>query len=230
MKKENLEKKEELEKLNSAIINLGKQLHAVTPDFYNFDLLLITALNRTINVNKAFLDLKKSNNFIAAAPLVRINLDTLLRIYAGRISNLEINEFAKKIIFEGKKINNLKSTEKDEKGKLKNLSDNYLKKSLSKREGFEWVEKIYDIGNSYIHLDSRIFFDSNKIVSKKEKKVALTIGHHDSFISKDEKDGALYWMEKITYGIIEHAKIWIAEKAKAYKFDIMKLNNLENFN
>lgn len=219
---------DELQKLNSATKNLGKQLQAITPEFYSFDFFLITALNRTVNLNKAFIELIKGNNFIAGAPLVRINLDTLLRLYAGRVSNLDMNEFARKVIFEKRKINNLKSTERNEKGKLKEMSDNFLKKSISQINGYEWVEKVYDAGNSFIHLDSKLFFSSTQVNDKKDKTINLTIGYHDSYVEQSEKTGATFWMQKITEGIIGQAMLWIAEKAKAFDFDIEKLNDIEN--
>ncbi|MET6990805.1 hypothetical protein [Sediminicola arcticus] len=230
MDKEQAQNLEELQKLSSATKNLGKQLHAITPNFYPFDLFLIAALNRTINLNRAFIELSKENNFIAAAPLVRINLDTYLRLYAPRVSNLEFNEFASKVIFEQKKINNLKSTERTENGKLKSLSDNFLKNSISQIEGCEWVAKIYDAGSSFIHLDSNMFFASRKVNSEEEKTISLTIGYHDSFVPQSEKTGAAFWMNKITEGIIEQAMLWIAEKANDFGFDIKKLNNLDDLN
>lgn len=217
---------EKLRKLSSGVKNMGKQLHTITPNFYAFDLFLIAALNRTININKAFTELIESNNFIAAAPLVRINLDTLLRMYAAQLSNLEKNNFAQKVIHGEKRINDLKSFERGENGKLKNLSDNFLKKSLSKIEGYAWVEEIYDVGSSYIHLDSKIFFASRKLNDEKKKTVSLTIGYHDSFIDQDEKTGAAFWMLQITSGIINQGKLWITEKASEFNFDIEKLNNL----
>ena len=226
MDEEQVKYLEELRKLSSATKNLGKQLHEITPKFYSFDLFLIAALNRTINLNKAFIELTESNNFIAAAPLVRISLDTLLRLYAARVSNLEFNEFARQVIFEERKISSLKSNVRNENDKLRNLSDNFLKKSISQIEGYEWVEKIYDVGSSFVHLDSNMFFASRRVNSEEERTVSLTIGYHDSFIPQSEKTGAAFWMNKITEGIIDQAMLWIIEKAHDFDFDIDRLNDL----
>jgi hypothetical protein len=72
----------EIKNKNSAIINLGKQLHHISHHLFYFYLFLIASLNRTINISKAYTELIESNNFLSAAPLVRINLDTLLRLFA----------------------------------------------------------------------------------------------------------------------------------------------------
>jgi len=219
---------EELEKISSATKNLGRQLHAITPNISMFDLYLITALNRTVNINKAFDDLSKANNFIAAAPLVRINLDTLLRLYAARLSKDGLNEFARRVILDHKQINEMKSFEKDDKNQFRKLTDNYLKKSLSSIEGYDWVEKVYNVGSSFIHLDGSLFFASRSIISDEDRTMKLTIGTHDSFIPNSEKEGATIWMIKITSGIIQQAQLWMIEKAKAHNFDIEKLNHLDD--
>ena len=90
------------------------------------------------------------------------------------------------------------------------------------------MAKIYDAGSSFIHLDSNIFFASRKVNSEENKTISLTIGYHDSFIPQSQKTGAAFWMKKITEGIIAQAMLCIAEKAKAFDFDIEKLNDIEN--
>lgn len=47
----------EIDNKSKAIINMGKQLNAITPKMETFDFLLIAALNRTVNISKA--DLKE---------------------------------------------------------------------------------------------------------------------------------------------------------------------------
>jgi hypothetical protein len=88
----------EIENKSKSIINLGKQLYAISTNLFHFDLLIIAALNRTVNTNKAFVSLVKDSNFISAIPLIRINIDTLLRLYASKISEFNRNEYALKIL------------------------------------------------------------------------------------------------------------------------------------
>ena len=142
----------EVDNKSKAIINMGKQLSAITPNLETFDLLLIAALNRTVNISKAYTTLIRDNNFIAAAPLVRINIDTLIRLYASIISEFDRNIFASKVM-SGEQIKKMKL-----RGTKKDLRDDTLYIELSKIEGMEWVSEIYKAGSSFIHLEKSHIF------------------------------------------------------------------------
>ncbi len=208
----------EIDNKSKAIINIGPQYSKMTSEFEHFDLLLFSSLNRTVNINRAFSDLMRNNNFIAAAPLVRINLDTLLRLYAARISEFNINQFALEVR-KGKHIRNMKAFNSKEK-----LTDTYLVKKMAEIEKKEWVEQIYQAGNSFVHFCDNIISSSEKIVNSGEKTILTTIGFHDSFIPDDQKLGAVIWMNKTVDAIIEQVQIRMYERSKELGFDIEKLN------
>jgi len=168
----------EIDNKSKAIINMGKQLNAISPQMETFDFLLIAALNRTVNISKAYTTLIRDNNFIAAAPLVRINIDTLLRLYASIISEFDRNTFASKVMG-GELIKKMKLN-----GTKKDLRDDTLYLELSKIEGMEWVEDIYKAGSSFIHLEKSHIFSSLKIADDKERIVNMTIGFHDALFQK----------------------------------------------
>jgi len=210
----------EIDNKSKAIINMGKQLNAITPQMETFEFLLIAALNRTVNISKAYTTLIRDNNFLAAAPLVRINIDTLLRLYASSICEFDRNTFASKVMG-GEQINKMKLN-----GTKEKLSDINLYLELSKEEGMEWVEKIYKVGNSYVHLENSHILSSLKAVDEKERIATMTIGFHDEFILESEKYGSAIWMNKIIDSIIIQAQVWMYEKAERAGFDIDKLNNL----
>lgn len=209
----------EIDNKSKAIINLGKQLTAITPQMETFDFLLIAALNRTVNISKAYTTLIRDNNFIAAAPLVRINIDTLLRLYASIISEFDRNTFALKVMG-GEMINKMKLN-----GKNIELRDSTLYSELSKIEGMEWVADIYKAGSSFIHFEKSHIFSSLKIENDEDKKVKMTIGFNDAFVPESEKIGSVVWMNKIIDSIIQQAQIWMYEKAQKVNFDIEQLNN-----
>lgn len=210
----------EIDNKTKAMLNLGKQLVAISPHLEPFDSMLLSIINRTVNLNSAFTLLIRNNNFIAGAPLVRINLDSLLRLYASIISEHDRNTFATEVR-NGVKIRNMKL-----KGTKTSLQDIVLVKELSKIEDMDWVQKIYDAGNSFVHFDNAILFSSQKIVSDEERTLIQTIGLHDSFVPEEEKFGAVVWMNKIIDSIIEQCQIWMYEKCKRYNFNIEDLNNI----
>jgi hypothetical protein len=223
MQYDNLTKEElliEIDNKSKAIINMGKQLKAITPKLETFDIYLIASLNRTVNISKAYTSLIRDNNFIAATPLVRINIDTLLRLYASIISAYDKNTFASKVM-NGELINKMKLGTTKQK-----LSDVTLYTEMSKIEKMEWVTKIYKAGNSFVHLEKSHIFSSLKVIDKKEKLINMSIGFHDSFIPESEKIGSAYWMNKTIDSIIEQAQIWMYEKSQKTGFDIEKLNDI----
>lgn len=211
----------EIDNKSKAIINLGKQLHAISPQMEMFDFLLIAALNRTVNISKAYTTLIRDSNFIAAAPLVRINIDTLLRLYASIISEFDRNTFASKVMG-GELIKKMKLN-----GTNLDLRDDTLYLELSKIEGMEWVTDIYKAGNSFVHLEKSHIFSSLRIADEKERIVNLSIGFHDAFVPESEKYGSAVWMNKIIDSIIQQAQIWMYEKAQKVGFDIDELNNVK---
>jgi hypothetical protein len=211
----------EIDNKSKAIINMGKQLTAITTNMETFDFLLIAALNRTVNISKAYTTLIRDNNFIAAAPLVRINIDTLLRLYASIISEFDRNTFASKVMG-GEIIKKMKLN-----GTGIKLDDRTLYLELSKIEGMEWVTDIYKAGSSFVHLEKSHIFSSLKIADDKERIVNMTIGFHDAFIPESEKFGSTVWMNKIIDSIIQQAQIWMYEKAQKVGYVIEQLNNLK---
>lgn len=208
----------EIDNKSKGIINMGKKLTAISPMLEAFDFFLISALNRTVNISKAYTTLIRDNNFIAAAPLVRINIDTLLRLYAPMISEYDRNTFALKVMA-GDQINKMKLN-----GTKGVLSDQTLYFELSKIEGMEWVTDIYKAGNSFVHLEKSHIFSSLKIADENEKTINMSIGFHDAFIPETEKFGSAVWMNKIIDSIIQQAQIWMYEKAQRIGFDIEQLN------
>jgi hypothetical protein len=208
----------EIDNKSKAIINMGQQLTAITPKMEIFDFFLFGALNRTVNISKAYTSLIRDNNFIAAAPLVRINIDTLLRLYASTISDYDRNTFASKVM-NGGLIKKMKLS-----GSKLDLTDLFLYTEISKVENMEWVTDIYKAGSSFVHFEKSHISSSVKIADDKEGTINMCIGFHDEFISESEKFGSAVWMNKIVDAIIEQAQIWMYEKAQRVGFDIEKLN------
>lgn len=208
----------EIDNKSKAIIKMGEQLSTISNNIETFDFLLIGALNRTINISKAYTTLIRDNNFIAAAPLIRLNIDTLLRLYASMISEHDRNTFASKVM-NGDLIKKMKL-----KGTKRDLRDDTLYLELSKVEGMEWVKDIYLAGNSFVHLEKSHIFSSLKVTDELNGTILMSMGFHDGFIPENEKLHSAIWMNKIIDNIILQAQFWMLEKAEKVGFDIDQLN------
>lgn len=187
------------------IIEVGKHLYKAYKYAYHFDLYCIAQLNRSINLINGFSLLGRSDNFIAAFPLVRLHLDTLQRIFAFQLIDKNIDEIVKEILG-GKKISDYKS-----KISGKKLSDSELSKSLSEVAGFDWVKFIYLAGNNFVHFSDKHILAST-ISDIKEGKYKSTISRGSIYITKEEKEGSCYQMERITDAILFFINEWIEQK------------------
>jgi len=188
------------------LIILGKET-AETHALYAYDLFCTAILNRTVNILRGFTSLMRDKNFIAAAPLVRVHLDSLLRLYASHLVSYNIDEFASKVIG-GKQISNLK----DKDGNL--MRDGYLAKKLSQQAGKEWILDVYKAGSGHIHFSNYVTKGSSKIHNEEEKTIISTIGKHDEFISIDEKLGAAIRVNQISMNIAALITLWKKQKSE----------------
>jgi hypothetical protein len=181
----------DLDKENDNLIQIGKTLIEAL-GMTEFTLFCTAILNRTVNMNRGFISLIHDDNYIAAAPLVRINLDSLLRLFACSQSEYEFDDFAKQVR-KGKKI----ETMLDSKGKTL-LRDSELVKRLEKIQGCRWVKDIYKIGSGFVHLSHQHVYSAFKI-----EGTILTAGirKNDEFISNSEKVAGTDYMIKASRSI-----------------------------
>jgi len=204
--KERLDKElESLEVISKSLVQTGRTM-LETYAIYTFDLYCGAMLNRTINLNDGYIKQTNDNNFISSAPLVRINMDSLLRLFAAYQVDYNIDEFAKKVI-QGTAINKMK----DRTGAR--MTDSYLADLLTERKGFNWVRKIYDTGSEYVHFTSQHIFASVDL-NHATRKINGLVAKGDTFIPIDEKIWATRAMIQITGGISLFILKWIDYKKK----------------
>lgn len=191
MNKELSNKLKELLNEDEKLINIGKTLIEKI-GHTEFTLFCISVLNRTINLNRGYITLVEDSNYIAAAPLVRLNLDSLLRLFASINSEFNVEIFAKKVR-QGTKIRDMTYHKKQ------NLTDTKLIKLITEIEGFKWVKKIYDAGSGYIHLSNQHFYSSVRV--KDSEHIEGGIRKTDEYVSIDEKIAGTYYMIQSSKGI-----------------------------
>jgi len=143
-----------------------QMLQAAGATGYPLDLLAVAAINRSANLHSGFTILMQKKNFLAAAPLLRLQLDNCLRFYAASLVS-NPHEFAL-AVFGGTPVRKLKSRD----GKL--LRDDYLVTEFSKLHA--WVAGVYKHSSGYIHLSEKHFFDAIKKKEGVENVLSLKIG------------------------------------------------------
>lgn len=195
----------ELDRLNKLLIDTARN-SVETYALYAFDLYCTSIINRTLNLNRGYSSQIRSQNFISAAPLVRISLDSLLRLFAAFQVDYNIDTFANNIM-NGQAIDKTK----DKNGKL--MKDFYLVELLSSQKECEWVKTIYKAGNAFVHFTSKHIFASVKSDKSQGKPILnATVQYGDSYIKVEEKLWATRAMIQITIKIIDILNFWIKYK------------------
>ncbi len=181
---------------------------------HTMDLFISGIVNRAISIICGFVVLAKENNYIAAVPLIRIQLDNCLRFYAATLVD-DYDAFFLKYL-DGEHIGSLK----DIKGKR--MTDTYLAKQLDKNVK-PGILKLYKNSSGHIHLSNEHSFLQTKIVSEKEGTIITKIGRYNFFEIYRKVDFS-YNMLVVTKLLLDLVKSWKFQKLKVEK-DIKTHNN-----
>lgn len=183
-------------------IEIGKLLvSAHGGDLYGFDFLAVAALNRSMCLLRGFCDLIMSENFVAAAPLVRLQLDNCLRFYAGWLVS-EPHDFAMQIL-DGKHVRNLLD------GQGNKMTDRYLVEKFAEKEDARLVT-LYNQTSGYIHLSNKHMY--NAIVPEDEEGLRMKITDKDEFVPDDLYLEAVNAFAAVTKVLLKYVYGWAYTK------------------
>ena len=166
----------EVEADEESMIKLAAEMfRAHDGEFYLFDLLAASALNRSVALSSGFRKMIRANNLICAGALVRLELDTAIRFFAGFIVD-QPHEFAFKVL-EGNRI----SWMKDRDGN--SMTDRNLLVKLARE--YPWVEEVYEKASSYVHLSETHMLSSLSMMDRDSGKVEIKISSIDRTFPDD---------------------------------------------
>jgi hypothetical protein len=131
---------------------------------------IIGALKRTLSLTDAFCMLVRTKNFVGAAPILRMQLDTLLRLHAALIYEGGSAQFAEKV-FAGAQVNKLRSQSNVK------MTDSYLAESLSKE--YPWVKSVYTELCDFVHFSDRHIFSAMAKTNDETRTVEFSISAKD---------------------------------------------------
>lgn len=164
---------------------------------YPLDLLANAAIKRAMSLNSAFSMLVRADNFLAAAHLVRLQLDSALRLSAAWVVD-DSHEFAAEVL-KGVSVRDLK----DRKGKK--MTDAYLVSVLSKEE--PWIESVYEATSGYIHLSEKHIF-STLFPSDKPRTVTMEVSSKNGPVPDESKLEAVMAMVAINRVLLRYLAGW----------------------
>ena len=125
---------------------------------------------RALAQSAAFRQMILSRNSIVASSILRLQLDTVLRLYA-LFWVADPEDFASKV-FSGTAIDKLKAAD----GSL--MKDKYLKDRIAVKN--EWVPSVYNETSGYIHFSHRHIKAALRMKDSATGQAQVLIGPHDA--------------------------------------------------
>lgn len=132
-------------------------------DFY-----VDTVLKRAMVINGAYVKLAKANNYIAAAPYIRMQMDNCINLGAGAMVKdilAYINHF-----LSGKELYKFKDERKN------SLYEKYIVQEMNKRYGS--FKQAYEHYNMEVHLSVGHFFMAHYMDENNSMKLTLEHGYY----------------------------------------------------
>jgi len=179
--------------------------------WYALDFLAVATLKRSLRLTTGFCTLIEARNFIAAVPLLRLQLDNYLRFSAAWLVD-DPQEFARKVV-NGTRIKDLK----DRSGER--MSDCYLKETRAK--DCPWVSDLYKNTSDYIHLSNKHVFNAIQASDAGDGKFTAKVSSEDEYISDETYLEAIQFFDRTTKVLFSYFSGWIA--TKDHPQDIEKL-------
>lgn len=128
---------------------VGRLMAPGSPIFHS-DLFFIGAMRRTLSQSAGFRLLIEARNFPCAAGILRMQLDTAMRLN-GLTMVADANAAAKSLL-EGTRFDKLTDTQGQQ------LKDFRLHQALSQH--WPWVSNVYQEASDFVHLSGRHFYTS----------------------------------------------------------------------
>lgn len=187
------EKREILESFREEAIKTGREaISEIGCSRRVTDFVLMGFIKRSIDLVEGFTILLDDWNLVCAAPIVRMQLDSLLRL--NYLSKLDNPYDISKRLFSGDQFDKIK----DKDGK--NLTDKYLREFAGKE--FPWIADVYYETSKHIHFSNKHFFMSICNIDEEKHQIYIAIGNRS--MHAKEEDCASYYntMIKISENIL----------------------------
>ena len=173
---------------------------ACAHEIFPCDALAFSVLERSLNLLKGFHLLLSNGCYTSGAALLRMQLDSILR-FNGIALCKDPHEIASSVIG-GVPLRTLK----DRSGKK--MVDKHLVEIFSKKN--PWVEHIYGLSSSYIHLSEQHF---GHFIARSQRNEAtgmrdFSIGDSDDHISTEHKIELINAFSALTRGIFSAVTQW----------------------
>lgn len=153
-------------------INLTIELarYVIGNTLAKYDLFLCPLLNRSIQLSQGFIALIKQRNLTCAGSILRLQLDSCMRLYASTIAADQ--DALIDCVISGGKISSLR----DNSGQK--MSDKLLKDGLAQYDSR--FANVYDSTSGYIHYSEKNFYQSISASTCREYDISIQVSKEPS--------------------------------------------------
>lgn len=164
-----------IEQLEDELIRKGAGIVGAGADLSHADFFIFGALCRTLAQARGFRDLINARNFPCAAAILRLQLDTAMRVNALAI--VDDVDAACKSVLDGEQFNRLKDRDGNK------LSDAHIRKTLAQTH--PWISPVYERTSDFVHLSGKHFEVSIARRDDETRMAYFQISGHDPQRSED---------------------------------------------
>jgi hypothetical protein len=190
-----------LKQINKLLLQLSADImKAGNSTAYDFDFYILSTINRTISLNKAFSTLIKDKNSLTAISIVRLQLDNAIRLHAAKVAS-NPQDFLDHF-FDEKPINQYKD------GK-QNFSDKFLVTKLD--EEVPGALALYEHLCNFIHFSNSHFQAAKTKSTNPSAMFTFVVGESD-VLNENEKNEYYDRMIRISNTIAKKGTEWVLQK------------------
>jgi hypothetical protein len=189
-------------------IEVGQRIFQADGDaLLGFDLMFWGALQRSIALTHGFCAMVDQRNVLCAAPIIRLQVDTVLRLSAAFLVD-DTNALLAHML-EDKPLSKFK----DRKGQQ--LTDKYLYEQASKH--FPWVPEVYRTASGFIHLSGNHIFATKHKANEAARTVTFSMSPSGPTWTDEMVEDAVIAFTEATKALLAVCYAWAEQKAASGK-------------
>ena len=150
---------------------LSEEFKKLSPDDYPMAMIIGSFINRALSLNRGFITLKNDNNYLAALPLVRMQLDNCIRLFAYNC--FENRDSYVKWAISGERLSKQNDFQTNER-----LTDTNVLKKMD--ETYPLTESLYKKTSGFVHFSEEIIKYTAKSYPG-DRTIHFSVGDYDEF-------------------------------------------------
>jgi hypothetical protein len=157
---------------------LTENMESISTDHIAIIMILASVVNRALALNRGFLQMESDENYLCAIPLVRMQIDNCIRLFAY---NMAIDEETYgNWVLSGDLLNKLKDRRTN-----KSLTDKRVLEELIKE--YPHILKLYEECSGYVHFSNKLI----KYIACRpsgSRKIFMRVGDFDEFTEEAKEN------------------------------------------